>query len=349
MFSLVRKSQFILAIESSCDETAICIAEVKGKNFQEKEFKIREHCIYSQSAIHSNYGGVVPELAAREHSSRIKNLVNLCCEKSSVSLKEIDLFSATQGPGLSSSLLIGHTFAKGLACFLNKPFFSVNHLHGHLLSPFIDKGKYQPHLSLIVSGGHTLLVDSRKWNENEIIGSTLDDAAGEAIDKAGRMLNLSYPAGPEIERKARKGDRNAFSFPCALPQSLDFSFSGIKTSLLYTLKKLEKPLGEEILSDICASFQNSIIASLRKKLISAAKEYNARLVTLSGGVARNKQLQASIEEGCKDLEIQFLSASPEFCTDNAGMIAYVAFLKFLEEKESSLEEDIFPSLESTQF
>ena len=342
----IKSIKRLLAIESSCDETSVAIAQfelLKENRFQ--NFQILKNHTWSQSKTHSPYGGVIPELAAREHSSKLSSLIKETCQQTEISLKEIDGFAATQGPGLSSSLLVGHSFAKALACSFKKPFFSINHLQAHLLSPFISKNPpHQKHIGLIVSGGHTLLIHSKAWNDNEIICSTLDDAAGEALDKAARMLKLPYPGGPEIEKMAKNGNNKAYSFPRPLPQSLNFSFSGLKTSLLYTLKKEPLTNSEKKLSDLCASFQQAIIDTLTKKTIKTAKIKKCDCIGLSGGVANNQSLRKALKTACQKEKFHFLPASPEFCGDNAGMIAYLAIWKYSKQQKSSLKDDIAPNL-----
>ncbi|MFT4175567.1 MAG: tRNA (adenosine(37)-N6)-threonylcarbamoyltransferase complex transferase subunit TsaD [Luteolibacter sp.] len=354
----------ILAIESSCDETAVAI--VRGAPGEAAEVLASE--ISSQIPLHRQYGGVVPELASRNHSLRLRELVEAALLHARVDIREIDAFAATTGPGLASSLLIGSTAAKGMACALDKPFLGINHLEGHLLSPFLLHTDVPPHLALIVSGGHTLLLDVAGAGNYRKLGGTRDDAAGEAFDKVGKMLGLPYPGGPEIEKAAREGNPRTFDFPRSMLHDphLDFSFSGLKTAVLYTLQALRKDRGcgesgcgvppqfpknqssvpPQILPipDLAASFQAAVIEVLVKKTIRAAKESGHTLIALSGGVSMNLALRAAFEDACRRHGMRLAISPPDFCTDNAAMIAFAALLRHLEGETSPLEADIHPNL-----
>lgn len=329
----------LLAIESSCDETAVAVIRRDEQGVQ-----LLTSLISSQIEIHREFGGVVPEVACRNHAQRIRPLVDQALEKAQITLEEIDAFAATRGPGLASSLLIGLSYAKALAIATGKPFYGVNHMEGHLLSPFIEQGRVPPHLGLIVSGGHTLLIDVKSYGDYRLLGRTIDDAAGEAFDKVGRMLNLPYPGGPEIEKHARAGNPKAFRFPRAILKDapLSFSFSGLKTAVLYQLQKLENR--EAHLSDICASFQEAVIDSLVKKTIKAAKQTGHTTLTISGGVACNKTLQQALATTAENNGVTLQLTPPALTTDNAGMIAFAGLLASEHRDSDSLALGIDPNL-----
>lgn len=329
----------LLAIESSCDETAVAI--VRGQPGQATEVLASE--ISSQIALHREHGGVVPELASRNHSLHLRGLVEKALADAGVSMPEIDAFAATTGPGLASSLLIGSTAAKGMACATNRPFLGINHLEGHLLSPFLDQTSVPPHVALIVSGGHTLLLDVEGAGRYRKLGGTRDDAAGEAYDKVGKMLGLPYPGGPEIEKVARGGNPAAYDFPRSMLHEphLDFSFSGLKTAVLYTL---QKETGELPVADLAASFQQAVIEILVRKALRAAKETGRKKIALSGGVSLNLALRGAFRQAGEKAGIEIVVAPPLFCTDNAAMIAFAALLRHLAGESSPLGGDIHPNL-----
>ena len=324
----------VLAIETSCDETAVAI--VSGGRVLASE-------VASQIALHQPYGGVVPEVASRSHLTQLKPLIRRALETAGISIGQIDLFAATSGPGLATSLMLGVSAAKGLALGLRKPYLAVNHLEGHLLSPFFDgNNEVKPCIALIVSGGHTLLVKVGATGDYKILGRTRDDAAGEAFDKVGKLLKLPYPAGPHVDRLATTGKRDRFDFPRSMLHSGDFnfSFSGLKTSVRYMLPKLE---GENI-HDICASFQEAIVDVLVRKTIDAAISEKMRAIAVSGGVSCNTRLRARFQQACDENGIGLLLADPQLCTDNAAMIARVAARKFALGESTPLEADIDPNL-----
>jgi len=329
----------ILAIESSCDETAVAV--VRG--LREHPTEVLASVVASQIPLHREYGGVVPELASRNHSLHLRGLVEQALGDAGVGMHEIDAFAATNGPGLASSLLIGSTAAKGMACAMKRPFLAINHLEGHLLSPFIHRTEVPPHLALVVSGGHTLLLDVQGAGRYQKVGGTRDDAAGEAYDKVGKMLGLPYPGGPEIERVAKGGNPKAYDFPRSMIHDphLDFSFSGLKTAVLYTLQKVQ---GEVPLGDLAASFQVAVIDILVYKTLRAAKQVGHDRIALSGGVSLNRALRAAFEVACEAAGAELVVASPVFCTDNAAMIAFAALLRHLEGESSPLAGDIHPNL-----
>jgi N6-L-threonylcarbamoyladenine synthase len=244
---------------------------------------------------------------------------------------------------LASSLLIGSTAAKGMACAARRPFLGINHLEGHLLSPFLDRTSVPPHLALIVSGGHTLLLDVEGAGRYRKLGGTRDDAAGEAFDKVGKMLDLPYPGGPEIEKAARGGDSRAYDFPRSMLHDphLDFSFSGLKTAVLYTL---QRERGKVSVADLSASFQQAVIEILVGKTLRAANQSGRRTIALSGGVSMNRALRAAFQDACAKSGHELVVAAPEVCTDNAAMIAFAALLRHLAGESSALGEDIHPNL-----
>jgi len=329
----------ILAIESSCDETAVAIIRRDGQTAE-----LLTSLISSQIEIHRQYGGVVPEVACRNHAQRIRPLVQQALDDAGVSLDDITAFAATRGPGLASSLLVGLAFAKGLAAASAKPFFGINHMEGHLLSPFLEEGTIPPHLSLIVSGGHTMLISVQAHGQYQLIGRTIDDAGGEAFDKVGRMFKLPYPGGPEIEKHAREGNPKSFAFPRAHLKGapFNFSFSGLKTAVLYQLEKLDDPQAH--LADLCASFQDAVIDALVKKTLKAARQTGHTLITLSGGVACNRTLQEALTLAAQNAGIKVQPTPPALTTDNAGMIALAALLASENRPSDSLEIGIDPNL-----
>lgn len=334
----------LLAIESSCDETAVAIY---GQPSEASEPRLLASLISSQIELHKHLGGVVPELASRNHTLAIAPLVVEALQEASLTAGEITAFAATGGPGLASSLQVGHSFAKGLALAAGRPFLSINHMEGHLLSPFIAAGEIPPHLALIVSGGHTLLIEVRGVGHYRLLGQTLDDAAGEAFDKVAKMLDLPYPGGPEIERLAHDGDPTAFDFPRSLlrEDTLDFSFSGLKTAVLYTLQKLPNP--RERLPDLCASFQAAVFEVLIAKALRAAQAEGLTLLTLSGGVSCNATLREQLSHACQIEGLTFLASPPSLSTDNAAMIAFAAWQKLQQGLTDPLTTDIDPNLRLT--
>jgi N6-L-threonylcarbamoyladenine synthase len=319
----------VLAIETSCDETAVAV--LRGGDLLASE-------IASQATQHEKFGGVVPEVASRNHLLHAPRLL----AKLPIELSAIDVFAATSGPGLASSLMVGASMAKGLAIGFAKPYLAINHLEGHLLSPFFDAQTIEPNVSLIVSGGHTLLIEVTTVGGYRILGRTLDDAAGEAFDKVAKMLGLGYPGGPEIERRALEGDPARFALPRSMLDSRDhnFSFSGLKTAVRYLLPKL----GAADLSDICASFQRAVVDVLIAKTLRAAAECRAKIVTISGGVSCNGALRAAMQSGCERAGVQLRVAPPQLCTDNAAMIAFAASLRFAAGITSEITQEIDPNL-----
>lgn len=327
-----------LAIESSCDETAVAILRQEAGDAA----VILASVIASQIEQHREYGGVVPELASRSHSLCLNDLVHQALESAETGIADIDVFGATMGPGLASSLLVGSTAAKAMSCVSGKPFVGVNHMEGHLLSPFINEASIPPHLALIISGGHTLLMDIRGVGDYVKLGTTKDDAAGEAFDKVGKMLGLPYPGGPEIEKAARNGDPRAFDFPRSMMHdgSHNFSFSGLKTAVLYTLQKYPN----SSITNVAASFQLAVVEVLVEKTIRAAKASGRDLIALSGGVSLNKSVREAFTTRCNAEGIRLAIAADSLCTDNAAMIAFAGLSRFLAKKMDTLDGDIDPNL-----
>ena len=329
----------ILAIESSCDETAVAI--VSGEPGCAAAVLASE--VSSQIELHREFGGVVPELASRNHSLHLRPLVEQALRHANLTIKAIDAFAATTGPGLASSLLIGSTAAKAMACAAKRTFLGINHLEGHLLSPFVGETRVPPHLALIVSGGHTLLLDVDAPGRYKKLGGTRDDAAGEAFDKVGKMLGLPYPGGPEIEKLARAGNPAAYHFPRSMMHDphLDFSFSGLKTAVLYTL---QRESATAAVTDLAASFQQAVIEILVGKTLKAAQLTTRRKVALSGGVSLNQALRGAFQQACEGAGLELVLAAPWLCTDNAAMIGFAALLRHLAGESSPLDGDIHPHL-----
>lgn len=315
----------ILGIESSCDDTSAAI--IQGN-------KILSNIAANQE-IHNDYGGVVPELASRAHQQNIIPVVEKSLSKANIQQKDISAVGFTRGPGLLGSLLVGTSFAKSLAMSLNVPLIEVNHLQAHILAHFIDDANIMPpkfpFLCLTVSGGHTMIVLVKDYFDMEIIGKTIDDAAGEAFDKIGKIFNLDYPAGPIVDRLAKTGDKNSFKFNKPKLEQYDYSFSGIKTSVLYFIQKEVKKNPEfikENLADLCASVQKSIVEILMDKLEKASKELNINEVAIAGGVSANSGLREAMQQNAEKLRWNIYIPKFEYTTDNAAMIAMVAKLKF---------------------
>ncbi|MFN4227720.1 MAG: tRNA (adenosine(37)-N6)-threonylcarbamoyltransferase complex transferase subunit TsaD [Candidatus Ratteibacteria bacterium] len=306
----------IIGIETSCDETGIGIIENK---------KILTNIVASQEDIHSIYGGVVPELASRAHLQRIDNLLKIAFEKSKIKIEDIDLIGVTNQPGLKGSLLIGVSFASGLSYRLKKPIYFVNHLHAHLAVNFLSEDIEFPALGLVVSGGHTSFFYIKDYVRFKEIGRTLDDACGETFDKVGRLLGLPFPAGPYIEKEAEKNTGKCINFPLPMPSSntLNFSFSGLKTFIANYVKKY----GKENISDICFSFQKVVADFICKKIKIALKQYKIKSFLLGGGVVGNKYLGKRIKEVIPD-NIKLLIPERELCLDNGVMVAVMTYFLY---------------------
>ena len=334
----------VLGIESSCDETS---AAILSNN------KILSNLISSQD-FHAEYGGVVPELSSRAHLQIVKPLVDKALKESDLKFGDIDLITATAGPGLIGALLVGLTYAKGLAFSLNKPFIAVNHIEGHIYSGFLmeDKPKF-PLLSLVVSGGHTLLLYVKSFTEIQQLGTTVDDAAGEAFDKVSKMLSFGYPGGPKIQNASKDGDENKILFPVAmLKNPYNFSFSGIKTSVLrYIQKKFSSAndIPEKERNDIAASFQKAVVNALIQNTEKALHSYDVNSISLVGGVAANEKLRNEITMLSKKYDKKIIIPSFEFCGDNAAMIALRGKYLFEIGRQDSLNAKPYPSLGENYF
>lgn len=335
----MKMEPIILAIESSCDETAAAI--MKGDTVLSN--------IVNTQKVHEQYGGVVPELASRAHMQQILPVVDTALKTAGISKLEIDAVAFSQCPGLIGALLVGAGFAKSFAQALGKPIIAVQHIKAHVLAHFIDDPKPEfPFLCLTVSGGHTQLVICHSHLEHEIIGTTIDDAAGEAFDKVSKMLGLPYPGGPVLDKLAQSGNPKAFEFPIPNMEGYNYSFSGIKTAVLYAMQKKVKEQPnfiEENINDICASVQYTIVQTLLKKIIKAAKDYKIKHVGIAGGVSANSGLRKAIQEMGDKYGWQVYIPKFEYCTDNAAMIGIAAYYQYLEKDFADLS--IIPSARST--
>lgn len=333
----------VLAIESSCDESAIAILSSQGKSL-----KLEKNLVYSQIDLHKKYGGVIPELAARKHTETIIHLLSEALPNRS--FKNIDYLAVTSGPGLVTSLILGISTAKTLAFATGKPLLSINHMEGHVYSNWLsnpelvkNEKRYFPALILIVSGGHSELVLMTAHGKYKLLGQTLDDAVGEAYDKVAKLLNLSYPGGPIVSKLAEEGNEKAYNFPRPMldRKNYDFSFSGLKTAVLYTLEK-KKKISQQEVKDICASFQAAVLDILINKTIKAAKEYKVKSIMLAGGVAANKKLREDLNRAAQDINLKLFVPDLKFTGDNAAMIATAAYYKAKYKNTKFLKgQDIF--------
>ncbi len=321
--SYIKNQLTILAIESSCDDTSASVC-VDGK--------ILTNFIATQ-AIHEQYGGVVPELASRAHMQHILPVVDTALKQAGIGLQQIDAIAFTQSPGLIGSLLVGTCFAKSLALALDKPLIAVHHMQAHVLANLIDEHKPSfPFLCLTVSGGHTQIVLCHSPTNMKIIGETLDDAAGEAFDKSAKLLGLPYPGGPLIDKYAKEGNKNRFAFPEPRIEGLNFSFSGLKTSILYFLQnslKHNEHFVAENMADICASIQQRIVSILLNKLVMAAEDTGIKEICMAGGVSANSGLRNGFTELGIKMGWNTYTPAFQYCTDNAGMIAITGYYKYL--------------------
>jgi len=319
------KELIILGIESSCDDTSASI--LQGK-------KILSNEIANQD-IHALYGGVVPELASRAHEQNIIPVVDAAIKKAGIRKEDINAVAFTKGPGLLGSLLVGSSFAKAFAMGMNIPLITVNHMQGHILAHFIEEGNPMPEfplLCLTVSGGHTQIVKVQNYNSMQIIGTTIDDAAGEAFDKSAKILGLQYPGGPLIDKYAKKGNIHAFQFGKPKVKGLDFSFSGLKTSILYKIRdNVEKDADfiKNNLEDLCASIQHSIVTILLEKIQKAIKETGITELAIAGGVSANSYLRKELQKLAYEKRYKLYIPKFEYCTDNAAMIAIAGYFKYL--------------------
>jgi N6-L-threonylcarbamoyladenine synthase len=326
---------YILGIESSCDDTAASVIH---------NGKVLSNVVASQK-IHAKYGGVVPELASRAHQQNIVPVVHQAIEKANITKSQLNAIAFTRGPGLMGSLLVGTSFAKSLAYGLNIPLIDVNHMQAHILAHFIDEDGFDkppfPFLAMTISGGHTQIVKVSDYFDMDVIGETIDDAVGEAFDKSGKLLGLEYPAGPEIDKRAQLGNPKAFTFTKPKVAGLNFSFSGLKTAILYFIQKEVKAdpnfIGKN-LNDICASIQYTIIGILIDKLKLASKQTDIKHIAIGGGVSANSGIRKALKNGEQKFGWTTYIPKFEFTTDNAAMIAIVGYLKYL--KKDFAEQNI---------
>ena len=331
------EKKYILAIESSCDETS---AVVNGR-------EVLSNIIASQIDTHKKFGGVVPEVASRMHIEVVSGVVQEALEEAGVTLEQIDAIGVTYGPGLVGALLVGLQFAKGLAFSTKKPLVGVNHIEGHICANYIQhKDLKPPFVSLVVSGGHTFIVHVKDYGVYEVIGQTRDDAAGEAYDKVARALGLGYPGGPKIDKLAREGNPDAIAFPKANfhDKSLDFSFSGVKSAVLNYLNKAKMQNVEVNKADVAASFQKAVIEVLKDNVMETCKSRNVKKIAIAGGVASNSALRETIMNAASKKGIEVLFPAPVLCTDNAAMIGSAAYFNLVNGKISDLNLNAKPNL-----
>lgn len=337
------KDVLILAIESSCDETAAAVVK-NGRT-------VLSNVISSQIALHTLYGGVVPEIASRKHIEKINQVITEALEKANVILQDIDAIGVTYGPGLVGALLVGVAEAKAISYATKKPLIGVHHIEGHVSANYIEHIDLEPpFMCLIVSGGHTHLVVVREYGVYEIVGRTRDDAAGEAFDKVARAIGLGYPGGPKVDKLAREGNKKAISFPRANIEGApyDFSFSGVKSAVLNHINSCTMKNEEVNRADIAASFQEAVVEALVNKTILAAKDYGMTKVAIAGGVAANSALREAMSEKCNANGLKLYYPSPIYCTDNAAMIGVAAYYEYLNGTRHGLDLNAVPNLKIGQ-
>ncbi len=335
----MEKDVFILGIESSCDETAAAVV----KNGRE----VLSNIIFSQIALHTEYGGVVPEIASRKHIEKINQVIEQALTEAHMKLKEMDAIAVTYGPGLVGALLVGVSAAKAISFASGIPLVGVHHIEGHISANYIENKELEPpFVSLVVSGGHSHLVVVKDYGEYEIIGRTRDDAAGEAFDKVARAIGLGYPGGPKIDRISKEGNPDAIHFPRArvAEAEYDFSFSGLKSAVLNYLNSCRMK-GEEInRADVAASFQKAVVDVLVEHSMDAVKRYGYDKFAIAGGVASNSSLRSAFEKACMERKIKFYHPSPVFCTDNAAMIGTAGYYEFIKGVRSGYDLNAVPNL-----
>jgi N6-L-threonylcarbamoyladenine synthase len=333
----------VLGLESSCDETACAVVEADAK----ARLLVRADIVSSQIALHARFGGIVPEIAARHHVENVLPTIENALLLAKLQLSDIDAVAVTRGPGLLGALLVAVQVGKTIAFARGLPLVGVNHLEGHLLAAYLSEGEGQgaetpplPHLALLVSGGHTALIYVHDFGRYQLLGSTCDDAAGEAFDKVGKLLGLGYPAGPVIDRLAERGDPRAVRFPRAMTgerRGLAMSFSGLKTAAATAIQKRGVPADAQALADFCASFQAAIVEQLVRKTALALDRQRLPAVVMGGGVACNRGLRAAMAKLCAERGIGFFVAPPRYCTDNGAMIAGAGALRLLRGERASLD------------
>ena len=329
----------LLAIESSCDETAAAVV----RNGRE----VLSNVIYSQIDLHTLYGGVVPEIASRKHIEKINQVVEKALSDAGVTLRDVNAIAVTYGPGLVGPLLVGVAEAKAIAFASKLPLIGVHHIEGHICANFIEHEELKPpFMSLVVSGGHTHLVKVCDYGEYEVIGKTRDDAAGEAFDKVARAIGLGYPGGPKIDRAAKSGNPDAIRFPKAKVDGseYDFSFSGLKSAVLNYLNSAEMKGETVVTEDVAASFQKSVVEVLTEHVVRAIREYNCNEFAIAGGVASNTALRESIKKACEAEGVKFYCPSPIFCTDNAAMIGVAAYHEYVKGNFADYTLNAIPNL-----
>ena len=333
------KDVLILAIESSCDETAAAVV----KNGRE----VLSNIISSQIALHTLYGGVVPEIASRKHIEKVNQVIEEALKTANVTLDDIDAIGVTYGPGLVGALLVGVAAAKAIAFAANKPLVGVHHIEGHISANFIENKELEPpFLCLVVSGGHTHLVCVKDYGKYEILGRTRDDAAGEAFDKVARAIGLGYPGGPKIDKLSKEGNPDAITFPKAHMEDspYDFSFSGVKSSVLNYINGCQMKGIEYNRADIAASFQKAVTDVLVENAVRGVKEYGLHKLAIAGGVASNSSLRGAMEKACRENGIEFYHPSPILCTDNAAMIGAAAYYEYLAGTRHGWDLNAVPNL-----
>lgn len=333
------EDKYILAIESSCDETSAAVV-VNGR-------EVLSNVIASQISTHEKYGGVVPEVASRMHIEAVSGVVEEALLEANITLDKIDAIGVTYGPGLVGALLVGLQFAKGLAFSSKKPLVGVNHIEGHICANYIQhKDLKPPFVSLVVSGGHTFIVHVKDYGKYEVIGQTRDDASGEAYDKVARALGLGYPGGPKIDKLAKEGNPKAIVFPKANfhEETLDFSFSGVKSAVLNYLNKCKMQNIEVNKADVAASFQQAVVDVLKDNVLLTCKKKNVKTIAIAGGVASNSTLRETLTNAASKRGIEVLFPAPILCTDNAAMIGSAAYFNFINGKISDLNLNAKPNL-----